>query len=563
MLPTTTTTTKPTPEDLQKISNLIFRGDLNTSEYYQKKYPPRKLAQDSLVTRIAPSPTGFMHIGGIYAGLISERLAHQSKGLFYLRIEDTDQKREVTGATNLIVNSLSDYNITIDEGQVSEDHEKGQYGPYKQSERKTIYRTHIKELILKDKAYICFCSTDELDTIRKTQEVAHLRTGYYGQLAKWRDASADEVISLLKQGIPYVVRFKSSGSHSKRIIFDDLIKGHLSQPENDVDVVLMKSDGLPTYHLAHIVDDHLMRTTHVIRGDEWLSSVNLHLELFHSFGWTPPQYAHISPICKQEGNSRRKLSKRKDPEANVAYYDQQGYPKEAVIDYLLNLANPNFEPWRKNNPTKSNQEFPLSFTDLSNNSGALFDLVKLADFSRDHISTLSAQEVYDQSLAWAKKHDQPFARLIEENPHYTKSILNIERQGDNPRKDLEKWSDLPTQIGYFYDQIYKNLTFDKVILDKVAPDLPNIINDYISIMNFSETKEEWLDKLRNIAEGNGYAPNIKSFKNNPSKYKGHFGDVAMILRVILVGKNQSPDLYEIINVMRKNRVLDRLINFSL
>lgn len=545
----------------KRIAEKLFSGLALTTEEIEKRYPPRELKDGAMVTRIAPSPTGYMHIGGLYAALISERLAHQNDGIFYLRIEDTDKKREVEGSAILIPSSLEHYGIRIDEGETASGTEIGQYGPYKQSNRAEIYKVYVKTLVERGVAYPCFDTTEELEEARKEQEEQGVRTGYYKKWAKWRDKTDQEILQALDEGREFVVRFRSNGDFDRKITVNDALIGEKELSENDQDIVILKSDGLPTYHMAHVVDDHLMGTTHVFRGNEWLSSLPLHLQLFEVMGWKPPKYGHIFPIQKMEGSSKRKLSKRKDPEANVAFYDEQGYPEDAVIEYMLNLANSNFEDWRKANPDKHNSEFPLTLEKLASSNGPLFDFVKLNDISKEIIARYSAKAVLERVLEWAKKYDPEFANMIEQNPEYIERILGIERGGDGKaRKDICRWSDVKKEIEYFFD---KNFILTKDLVQSILPevsmdDIRTIVESYVKSYNDHDSKEEWFAKIKEIAKNNGYAESAKDFKKSPEKYKGSVADVAKIFRVLLTGRIQTPDLYSIIHVMGTERVSKRL-----
>lgn len=544
-----------------KIIEKLFPEELPSISEIEKRYPSRELKEGAMVTRIAPSPTGFMHVGSLYTALISERLAHQSGGVFFLRIEDTDKKREVEGASDLITKSLNYYGIRIDEGEITPGSEIGQYGPYKQSERAKLYKSYVKSLVEKGLAYPCFCSHEELEEMRSMQEVQGVRPGYYKQWAKWRDKSEQEVMQALEEGRPFVIRFKSEGDFNNKIVVNDALKGTREISENDQDVVIMKSDGLPTYHMAHIVDDHLMGTTHVLRGDEWFSSTPLHLQLFEAVKWAPPVYGHISPIQKMEGSSKRKLSKRKDPEANVAYYEEQGYPQDAVIEYLLNLANSSFEDWRMVNPSKNNSEFNLAFNKLSSSSGALFDFNKLNSTSKEVIARYSAEEVFVKSLEWAKRYDLELANMMSNDSEYTKKILNIERGSETKvRKDISKWFDVRKEIEYFFDEKFYLTKEDAIqYLSGISlSDIRKIVELFVQNYNENDSREIWFEKIKEIARQTGYAENGKDFKKNPEKYKGNVADVAKIFRVLLSGRTQTPDLHSIMQVMGKDRVFKRL-----
>lgn len=542
------------------LSELLFPNVNNTPEQYEKLYPLRSLKTGACVTRFAPSPTGFIHIGGLFAALVSERIAHLTEGTFFLRIEDTDKKREVEGGIEEIIRAFAQFEIFFDEGMTSMNEAKGVYGPYKQSERKEIYQTFVKLLVEKGLAYPCFCSEEDLAETRSEQEAQKVRPGYYGKWAKHRNITLDEVKENLAAGKPFVVRLKSPGDPEARIIHKDLIRGDVEMPENDQDTVILKSDGIPTYHFAHAIDDHFMRTTHVIRGDEWLSSVPLHLQLFQTLGWEPPTYAHISPIMKMEDTSKRKLSKRKDPEAAVSYYHEQGYPTVAVLEYLLNLVNSGFEEWRRDNPDTPWTEFPVKLENMSV-SGSLFDIVKLTDISKDIIAKMSAEEVYEKTLAWAVIYDKEFAALLESNKDFGVKMLNIERASEKPRKDFGKWSDVRTNVFYFYDGLFEqDLTENGRGFGENGKndEIIRVLNAYIEVYNENDTKDEWFDRIKLLCEELGYASNIKTFKKDPASYKGHVGDVTGIIRMALANRKNTPDMYEIMQVMGRKMTLNRL-----
>ena len=543
--------------DYKELANLIF-PDAKPISYYEEKYPERKLEEGAIVTRFAPSPTGVMHIGGLYQGLIAKKLAEQTQGVFFLRIEDTNQKREVENGIKGIVESLKDFDIEPDEGMTSETEEKGEYGPYKQSLRKEIYQAYAKYLIEQGKAYPCFCSQEELNQIREKQEAAKIRPGYYGIWAKCRGLTVEEMAKKIEAGEDCIIRLKSPGREDRKIKHKDVIKGNVEFPENDQDVVIIKADGLPTYHFAHAVDDHLMHTTHVIRGDEWLSSVPLHLQLFQVLGFKAPKYAHIAPIMKNEDGNKRKLSKRKDPEAAVSYYAEQGIPKEAVKEYLLNIANSTFENWRRANPDKKIEEFDLQLNKMSV-SGALFDMVKLLDVSKIVISKMSADDVYSSSLDWAKKQDEELANLLENQKEYSLKVFGIERGNKKPRKDISKWSDVKENISYMYDELFEKDNSEyqyQVINDK--DDIRRILDLYVSkYYNFEDDKQTWFDKIKELAGEMGYAKEVKEFKANPGVYKAHVGDVSTVLRVALTKRTNTPDMYEIMQVLGKDVIESR------
>ena len=543
--------------DYKDLANLIF-PDAKDISYYEEKYPERNLPEGAIVTRFAPSPTGFVHIGSLYQALVARIVATQTNGVFFLRVEDTDQKREVENGVTGIVNSLRDFDILPDEGMISDTEEIGAYGPYKQSLRKDIYQAYAKYMLEQGKAYPSFESQEELDEIRAKQEAAKIRTGYYGVWAKYRNLTVAEAAEKIKAGNPYIIRFKSPGREDRKIKHKDIIKGNVDFPENDQDIVIIKSDGLPTYHFAHAVDDHLMHTTHVIRADEWLSSVPLHLQLFQELGFKAPKYAHISPIMKNDNGNKRKLSKRKDPEAAVNYYDEVGVPSDAVKEYLLNIANSTFENWRRQNKDASIEDFKFELNKMSV-SGALFDMVKLYDVSKNVISKYSAEEVYNESLKWAEKYDNELKDILNDK-EYSLKVLGIERGNAKPRRDIAKWSDVKENIIYMFD----NKFFEKeqeypyqVISDK--EDVNKIIKLYIEkYYNENDDKQTWFDKIKELAGEMGYAKEVKEFKENPGMYKAHVGDVSTVLRVALTGRTNTPDMYEIMKVLGKTSVIKRL-----
>ena len=539
------------------LADLIFPNAKDIS-YYEEKYPERDLPEGAVVSRFAPSPTGFVHVGGLYQSLVAKEMTRKTGGVFFLRVEDTDQKREVENGVTDIVNSLKDFDILPDEGMISETEEKGNYGPYKQSQRKEIYEAYAKYLLEQGKAYPCFCTAEEVEEIRKKQEAAKIRPGYYGVWAKCRNLSTEEAAEKIKNGEKYIIRFKSPGREDRKIKHHDIIKGNVDFPENDQDIVIIKADGLPTYHFAHAVDDHLMRTTHVIRSDEWLSSVPLHLQLFHELGFKTPKYAHISPIMKNDNGNKRKLSKRKDPEAAVSYYKEEGIPVEAVKEYLLNIANSTFENWRRANPDKALEEFDFNLNKMSV-SGALFDMVKLLDIGKTVISRMSAEEVYEYSLKWAKEYDKELEKMLE-NKEYALKVFGIERGNKKPRKDISKWSEVKSNIEYMYDDYYFSKSIEypyQVINDK--EDINNILKLYIEkYYNQNDDKQVWFDKIKELSGELGYAKEVKEYKANPDAYKAHVGDVSTVIRVALTGRTNTPDMYEIMQVLGKESVSKRL-----
>ena len=540
----------------KELADLIFPNAKEIS-YYEEKYPKRNLPEGAIVTRFAPSPTGFVHIGGLYQALAARTSANKTGGVFFLRVEDTDQKREIENGITGIVNSLKDFDMEPDEGMISETESKGEYGPYRQSLRKDIYQAYAKYMIELGKAYPCFATPEELEEIRAKQEAAKVRTGYYGVWAKYRNLSLEEMAEKIKAGVPYIVRFKSNGREDRKIKHKDLIKGNVDFPENDQDIVIIKSDGLPTYHFAHLVDDHLMGTTHVIRSDEWLSSVPLHLQLFQEAGFKAPKYAHIAPIMKNDNGNKRKLSKRKDPEAAVSYYKEIGVPSLAVKEYLLNIANSTFENWRRQNPNVSMNEFDFQLNKMSV-SGALFDMTKLFDVSKIVVSRYTAQEVYDESMKWAEKYDNELVEMLSDK-EYSLKVLGIERGNVKPRKDIAKWSDVKENIIYMYDDKFMNTKIDypyQTINEK--QEINKILDLYIEkYYNENDDKQTWFDKIKELSGELGYAKEVKEFKANPDMYKAHVGDVSTVLRVALTGRTNTPDMYEIMQVLGKNSLIKR------
>lgn len=539
------------------LADLIY-PDVKEIEYYEEKYPERKLDEGAMVVRFAPSPTGFVHIGGLMQCVIDRKLADQTNGVFILRIEDTDQKREIENGVNQIVSAVKDFNIEFDEGMINETESKGDYGPYKQSERGEIYRAYAKYLIEQGRAYPCFATPEELEEMRAKQEAAKLRTGYYGVWAKYRNLSVDEAIEKIKAGEKYIIRFKSMGNEEKKIRHHDVIKGNIDFPENDQDIVIIKADGLPTYHFAHAVDDHLMRVTHVIRSDEWVSSIPLHLELFKTLGFKTPKYCHYAPILKDEDGKKRKISKRKDPEAAVSYYHEQGIPSQAVCEYLMNIGNSSFELWRKANPDTDISEFKFEINKMSG-SGAVFDMVKLLDVSKNVISKYSKERIFEEVSDWAKRYDEELAKLLE-NKEYSLKIFGIERGNNKPRKDIAKWSDVKNSIIYMYDDVFfnDNISYDYAkISDK--EEISKIIKLYIEkYFDINDDKQTWFDKMKDLAEEVGYAREVKEYKKEPEKWPGHVGDISTVIRVSLTGRQNTPDMYEIMQVIGKESVINRL-----
>lgn len=543
-----------------EIISLIFKNNLPTLNELEAKYPKRNLPKDAIVTRQGPSPTGFAHFGLVYAVLASRKLADASGGVFYLRIEDTDKEREVQNGASILVNAIKDFDIKIDEGPIGSNlQDVGNYGPYTQSQRKDVYQSLVKKLLEEDKAYPCFCSKEELDDVRKIQTDQKLVTGYYGKWAKWRDASDDKVLEELKKGTPFVIRFKSTPDKDKKITVNDAINGEVSFPINILeDFVILKTDGMPTYHFAHVTDDHFMRTTLVLRSTEWISSLPKHIQLFEALGFEPVKYAHIAPIEKMVGSTRRKLSKRKDPEADVYSYIKQGYEVEAVKAYLLNLLTPQYDEYLIGKNFVYDPSYKLSIDMLKGGSGALLDLQKLDDYSANYLAGLSAAEAYKRLRAWAEKYNQNLLEIIVKDEKYTTQVLNIERENENPRKDLKKWADFNEAMGFMFDEIYNELKFELDSISHIDKSLSaNVLNEILSTYDSNDTKDIWLQKIKDIAAQNNFALDRKELRNEPHKFIGFWADVPAIIRTALAKKNKSPDLYEIMKTLGQDRINQR------
>ena len=543
--------------DYKDLANLIF-PDAKPIEFYEEKYPERDLPEGAMVVRIGPSPTGSVHIGTIYQALLARTIADKTNGVFFMRVEDTDQKIEVENGIKDIIDSLKYFDVLPDEGMDTETTWHGEYGPYRQSMRKEIYQAYAKYLLEQGKAYPCFATAEELEEMRKTQEVAGVKPGYYGVWAKYRNLTVEEAAEKIKNGEHYIIRLRSNGSEERKIKVHDVIKGNVIFPENDQDIVIIKADGLPTYHFAHAIDDHLMHTTHVIRGDEWLSSVPIHVQLFQMLGFKAPKYAHIATIMKNDNGNKRKLSKRKDAEAAVSYYAEEGIPAEAVKEYLMNIANSTFENWRRANPDKSMNEFQLQLNKMSV-SGALFDMVKLLDVSKTVISKMSAEEVYENALNWASKYDHELAEILKDK-EYALKVFGIERGNKKPRKDISKWSDVKENVEYMYNELFEKNQEEypfQVINDKES--IEKILKLYVEkYYDENDDKQTWFDKIKELSGEMGYAKEVKEFKANPGMYTAHVGDVSTVLRVALTKRTNTPDLYEIMKVLGKEEIERRL-----
>ena len=549
------------------LANLIFPNINMTIEDLEKKYPKRNLPEGAMVTRFAPSPTGFLHTGSLFTSLVSARFAKQSGGVFYIRLEDTDTKREIEGSGESLIKQLAVFDVIPDEGYLSDSKEIGNYGPYKQSNRSEIYNTVIKHLIEVGRAYPCFASQEELAELRKKQEALKEIPGYYGKYAIYRDLSVDEAITRIKKGDPYIIRFKSMGDHNNKISFHDEIRGDLELTQNDQDIVILKSDGLPTYHFAHLCDDHFMHTTVVTRGEEWLPSLPIHLELFDTLGFERPKYAHFPVIMKVEDGNRRKLSKRKDAEAACSYFLEKGYPKYGFIEYLLTIANSNYEAWRNENLDKSPYDFKLTFEKMSLD-GALFDLEKVESISKERMAYRKASDLELEVEAWAKEYNTDFYNKIISNRDFLTSILNIEREKENPRKDYAKYSDIYPIISFFYDDVYE--TIDKNTLDwtimKSKGELRDVdksivkslLTEYMKDYNVEVDEETWFNNLKALAEKYNYTSDRKAYKNAPMDFNGQVGDVVGFIRLCLAGRKNTPNIYYVQKILGKEKVFERI-----
>ncbi len=544
--------------DNNLLAELLFPDVKDSIEDLEKRYPERVLPEGARVTRFAPSPTGYLHIGAFYTALVNLLTAKASGGTSYLRIEDTDKKREIDDGVSAIINGFKKLGVEFSEGVTGFGTESGDYGPYTQSKRVGIYHTVAKELVKKGLAYPCFCTAEELSALREQEEKdGALITGYFGKYAKCRNLSFEEIKEKLERNEPYVLRFRSFGDENRRIVFDDMIRGKIEMPENVIDEVLLKSDGIPTYHFAHVCDDHFMRTTHVIRAEEWLSSVPKHIALFKACGFKVPKYAHVSQVMKldEDDGNKRKISKRKDPEAAVSYFFEAGVPKESITEYLLTLINSNFEDWRRANPKASAFDFPFNLKKMSS-SGCLFDLVKLADVSKNVISVMDADTVYSYISEWAKEYDPEFYEIFTKNPERSREIVNIDRENPKPRKDIAKWSEVKDYFSYMFNELYtpafelpENISKD---------DAAAILKKYRDVYDASDGKDEWFNKLKDICEPLGFTPNVKEYKKSPDSFKGHVGDISTVIRLAVTSRRNTPDLCSIMRLLGKEEALRRI-----
>lgn len=541
--------------DYKKLANMLFPDITETIDYYESEiYPKRNLQDGAIVTRLAPSPTGFIHLGNLYGAFVDERLARQTNGVFMLRIEDTDDKRKVEGSVEIIISSLEYFGLHFDEGALL-DGEKGDYGPYHQSNRVKLYKTVGKFLVEMGRAYPCFCSEEDLEEIRKKQTEKNLNTGYYKEYAKCRDLSIEEVQKHLDNNEEFVLRLRSLGDEKNTFEIYDAIRKTLTLHENNQDIVLLKTNMLPTYHFAHVVDDHMMRVTHIVRGEEWLSTLPVHCEIFNALGWEKPIFSHTAHLMKMDNGNKRKLSKRKDPELGLSYYMELGYHPLAVGEYLMTILNSNFEEWRIQNPDKSYNEFNFSLEKMSN-SGALFDLDKLNNISKDVLLKISTEEIFAFLLKWAKVHKKEIVEILENNKPTVTKLLSVGRSGDKPRKDLMYCQQIFQFVNYLFDEYFEieDSCPENISIDEAK----KLLKAYLTSYNHSDNQTDWFEKIRILSEQNGYASKPKDYKKNPELYKGHVGDVSSVIRIALVGKSSSPDLWEIQQIMGEDKVKVRI-----
>ena len=543
--------------DYKKLAELLYPNITKTIEYYENEaYPKRKLPEGAKVTRLAPSPTGFIHLGNLYGAFVDERLAHQSGGVFLLRIEDTDEKRKVEGSVETIITSLEFFGLKFDEGAGIEG-ETGDYGPYFQSNRAEIYQCCAKYLVEIGRAYPCFCTEEELEELRKEQAKENVNTGYYGQWARDRNLSLEEVQQHLNNNEEFVIRFRSEGTEEGTFEIYDAIRGRLSNPVNYQDVVMLKTNGIPTYHFAHVVDDHLMGITHVVRGEEWLSTLPIHYEIFKAIGWETPVYCHTAHLMKMDDGAKRKLSKRKDPELGLGYYRELGYHPKAVREYLLTILNSNFEEWRMKNPDSPIDDFQFTLGKMSN-SGALFDLDKLNNICKDVLLKIPAVEIYEFLLNWANEYKKEAAGMLYSNKDEVIKLLSVGREGKNPRKDLMYCEQILDFISYYFDEYFNIVDgYPENINDEEAKKL---LQAYLKTYDHSDDQSQWFEKIRVIASENGYAAKPKDYKKNPDMYKGHVGDVSTVIRIAIIGRASSPDVWELQQIMGEEKVRRRIEN---
>ena len=539
--------------DCQVLADILFPNVTDTPEMLEECFPCRNSPEGAVITRMAPSPTGFVHLGNLVQGLTAERMAHQSEGVLFLRVEDTDAKREVAGAVEVLIDTLKHYGIAFDEG-ATHTGDAGEYGPYRQRQRASIYHVYAKKLIQDGMAYPCFATEEELAAMRETQEANKENTGYYGKYAIWRDRSIEDIQAQLDAGNPWVLRFRSTGSIENQFKFDDLVKGKLTITENDIDHVLLKSDGIPTYHFAHACDDHLMRTTHVVRGDEWLPTLPFHIQLFKALGFKLPKYVHIGPLMKMDGTSKRKLSKRKDPELALTFYKAEGFPVKAVYEYIMTILNSNFEDWRRANPDAEATEFKFSPKKL-NPAGSLFDYAKLVDVSKNVISRMSAEEVCALLTEWAQEFDPDFGAKLSADPAFATAILAIGRGGKKPRKDLAVWKDAKEYMGFFYDEYLQQPVFDEKFSKETVK---TALEKFLAAYDYSDDAAQWFDKVKAITEEMGFTTDMKAYKADPTAFPGTVADISTFIRLAVTGKTNAPDLHSVMQILGKEKSLARI-----
>jgi len=541
-----------------KLAELLFPHISKTPDDYERIFPPRNLPPAAKVTRLAPSPTGFIHLGNLYGAFVDERLARQSGGIFFLRIEDTDEKRKVDGAIGIIINSLRFFDVNFDEG-ASPESEIGQYGPYSQSKRAEIYQCFAKEIVRRGLAYPCFMTENEISAVREQQEKIKTDSGIYGHWALCRNLTYDEVESKIKNGASYVIRLRSGGNpgSAKTVSVNDAIRGQLTMPENFQDIVILKTNGIPTYHFAHVIDDHLMRTTHVVRGAEWISSLPSHIELFNCLGFKIPVFCHTAQLMKLDKNgNKRKLSKREDPELSLDYYRREGYHYSAVREYMLTILNSNYEEWRAANPDASFEDFQFTLEKMSV-SGALFDLDKLNDISKETLARIPAEKLCDFMRDWAAEFF-PEALPYFADKVYVAKILDLGRTGERPRKDLICARQILDFTAYFFDEHFKSLDFELYPSNIRDGDVAAILAAYLETYRHDDNQEMWFEKIRAFSSVLGYAAKPKDYKKNPEIYKGHVGDVSAVIRIALTGRAQSPDIWEIQQILGEERTRHRI-----
>ena len=553
--------------DYNYLAELLFPDVRETPEDMEKRYPPRELPEGAKVTRFAPSPTGFVHFGGLFPSTVGDRLAHQSGAVFYLRIEDTDAKREVPGAAEALIRTLETYGINFDEGAILGDDgkicDKGNYGPYKQSLRGPIYHVYAKQLVKEGKAYPCFSTEEELEELQQINKKEEIKNTDWEAVAAQRKAemlarrnfTIEEVEANLKAGMPFVLRILADGDPEKKIKFTDLVKGNMEVTENDEDFVLLKSDGIPTYHFAHAVDDHLMGTTHVIRGEEWLPSLPKHIQLFRYLGFRLPKYMHIAQIMRLDENGNKKKLSKRDMGANMDEYTQMGYCPEAVCEYVMTLLNSNYEEWRMQNPTASYKEFPFSIKKMSV-SGCLFDFDKLGDVSKNVVSKMTAEQVYEATAKWAKSFDPDFYSVFTRDPDFTKAVLAIGRGGNKPRKDFGRWDEVKGYMGFMFDELFN---VEEEYPEKFPKEvIKSALEKFVATYDEGDDQNVWFGKIKDIAASIGFAADMKEYKANPEAFGGNVADVSMFLRLAVTGKMNSPDMYSVMKILGGDKVKARI-----